>query len=338
MPLEAYPQPEFALLNDNEPLWRYMRMSTFERFIKNRELYFTRADLFHDDAYEAELLWRSPALLGGSIVDYRIHMNSVDFAAFREQWLEDIRARNPSTTQVGQRFAHKLFTQWRDVTDASDDLVYCDGPSDGGIDLAFLERGEQDGENLTGDTWYVVQSKYGTSFQGPSTLLVDGQKVIDTLDSNKTPAANVSATVVARIRQFLLKADTEPSGDRLILVFATEMPLNETERRTLEDVRAVGRARFGKVFDVEAVSIETIYINQAEDPLNAISPPIQVPIEATMATSGRDLIVGSIPLLKLYEFLKAYRAQTENLDQLYEKNVRRFLGGVEKLTRECRQP
>ncbi|MBX9660400.1 MAG: AIPR family protein [Nitrospiraceae bacterium] len=260
-------------------------------------------------------------------------MNSVDFAAFREQWLEDIHVRNPSTIQVGQRFARKLFTQWRDVTDASDDLVYCDGPSDGGIDLAFLERGEQDGENLSGDTWYVVQSKYGTSFQGRSTLLIDGQKVIDTLDSNKTPAANVSASVVARIRQFLLKADAEPSGDRLILVFATEMPLNETERRALEDVRAVGRARFGKVFDVEAVSIETIYINQAEDPLNAISPPIQVPVEATMANSGKDLMVGSIALLNLYEFLKAYRAQTENLDQLYEKNVRRFLGGRGKVNK-----
>ena len=260
-------------------------------------------------------------------------MNSVDFDAFREQWLEDIQAKNPSTIQVGQRFAHKLFTQWRDVTDASDDLVYCDGPSDGGIDLAFLERGEQDGENLTGDTWYVVQSKYGTSFQGRSTLLLDGQKVIDTLDSDKTPAANVSASVIARIRQFLLKADAEPSGDRLILVFATEMPLSETERRTLEDVRAVGRARFGKVFDVEAVSIETIYINQAEDPLNAVSPPIQVPVEATMANSGKDLMVGSIALLNLYEFLKAYRAKTENLDQLYEKNVRRFLGGRGKVNK-----
>ena len=260
-------------------------------------------------------------------------MNSVDFAAFREQWLEDIRAGNPSTTELGHRFAHKLFTQWRDVTEASDDLVYCDGPSDGGIDLAFLERGEQDGENLTGDTWYIVQSKYGTSFQGRSTLLVDGQKVIDTLDLNRTPSADVSAAVVARIQQFLRKADAEASGDRLILVFATELPLDEKERRTLHDVREVGRARFGKVFDVESVSIETIYVNQAEDPLNAISPPIQVPIEAMMATSGRDLIVGSIPLLKLYEFLKAYRAQTENLDQLYEKNVRRFLGGRGKVNK-----
>src|SRR6202012_1038113 len=75
-----------------------------------------------------------------------------------------------------------------------------------------------------------------------------------------------------------------------------------------------------------------IYLNQSEDPLN-VSPPIEVPIEATMVNSGKDLMVGAIPLLKLYDFLKAYRAQTENLDQLYEKNVRRFLGGRGKVNK-----
>src|SRR5262249_32352545 len=38
-------------------------------------------------------------------------------------------------------------------------------------------------------------------------------------------------------------------------------------------------------------------------------------------------------LLKLYAFLAAYRGQTENLDQLYEKNVRRFLGGRGKVNK-----
>ncbi|HNG33228.1 MAG TPA: AIPR family protein, partial [Blastocatellia bacterium] len=128
-------------------------------------------------------------------------------------------------------------------------------------------------------------------------------------------------------------ADASGSGDRLLLVFATESPLNENQRRALDDIRVVGRNRFGNVFDVESISIETIYLNQFEDPSVAVSPPIRVPIEATMANSGKDLMVGSISLLKLYDFLKAYRAQTENLDQLYEKNVRRFLGGRGKVNK-----
>lgn len=117
-----------------------------------------------------------------------------------------------------------------------------------------------------------------------------------------------------------------------MLVFATELPLDQSERRALDGVRAIGRDQFGNVFDTESVSIETIYLNQSEDPLN-VSPPIEVPIEATMVNSGKDLMVGAIPLLNLYDFLKAYRAQTENLDQLYENNVRRFLGGRGKVNK-----
>ena len=52
MPLEHYPQPAYALLDDEELLWRYMKVRTFERFIVNGELYFSRADQFDDDAYE----------------------------------------------------------------------------------------------------------------------------------------------------------------------------------------------------------------------------------------------------------------------------------------------
>jgi hypothetical protein len=255
----------------------------------------------------------------------------VAFDAFREQWLEDVRADNPSTVELGRRFAHKLFTQWRDLGDASDDLVYCDGPGDGGIDLAYLERGESDNENVGGDTWYLVQSKYGSSFQGTNTLLQDGQKVIDTLDEGHDRLSELAGNVTKRVRQFLRKADASESGDRLLLIFASELPLDESQRRTLDAVRAMGRERLGNVFDVESISIETIYLNQFEDPTAVASLPIQVPIEATMANSGKDLMVGSIPLLKLYDFLKAYRAKTENLDQLYEKNVRRFLGGRGKV-------
>src|SRR5262249_27413504 len=159
---------------------------------------------------------------------------------FREQWLAGVRAGSPSAVELGHRFAHKLFTQWRDTSDASDDLVYCDGPSDGGLDLAYLERGETGNGNVTGDTWYLVQSKYGSAFQGTNTLLRDGQKVIDTLDIGREHLSEIAGSVIERVRQFLSKADAVESGDRLVLVFATELSLNESQRRALDDVRAVG--------------------------------------------------------------------------------------------------
>lgn len=48
-------------------------------------------------------------------------------------------------------------------------------------------------------------------------------------------------------------------------------------------------------------------------------------------------MVGSTSLIKLYEFLKAYRDLTEDLDQLYEKNVRRFLGARGKVNKAMQE-
>jgi hypothetical protein len=49
MPLEHYPQAGFELLDDRVPIWRFMKMSTFTRFVEPGSLYFRRADLFDDE-------------------------------------------------------------------------------------------------------------------------------------------------------------------------------------------------------------------------------------------------------------------------------------------------
>jgi hypothetical protein len=49
MPLEHYPQVGFELLDDRVPIWRFMKMKTFTRFIDSGSLYFCRADLFDDE-------------------------------------------------------------------------------------------------------------------------------------------------------------------------------------------------------------------------------------------------------------------------------------------------
>ena len=112
----------------------------------------------------------------------------VSFEAFRVQWLEDIQGGSPSTVELGHRFAHKILTQWLDIDDSSNDLVYCDGSGDGGIDIAYLDRsdiGEDESAAAAGDIWYIVQSKHGKAFQGVNTLLEEGQKIIDTLDGKR---------------------------------------------------------------------------------------------------------------------------------------------------------
>ncbi len=255
------------------------------------------------------------------------------FEEYRQEWLTEVRQGNPSTSELGHRFARKLVTQWLDVDEATDDIVYCDGSGDGGIDIAFLNRadtGEGNGDIPTeGDVWYLIQSKYGSAFRGVGTLLEESQKVLSTLDGQRSNLSSLAQGLLERLKNFKRQAG---ELDRLVLVFATEEPLSDSLKLVLDDIRAMGRGRFGALFDVESVSIATIYQRLLSEP-NQETPRINVALDAKMALSGQDLLVGSISLLNLYEFLKAYRSEVGDLDQLYEKNVRRFLGSRGKVNK-----
>lgn len=264
--------------------------------------------------------------------------NVPTYESFREEWLTSVRAGDPSTTALGHRFCHKIVTQWQELSPDQDDIHYCDGAGDGGIDLAFLVRGESangDGETPQGDTWYLVQSKYGKAFQGVGTLLEEGQKVVATLDRRNERLSSVASGLLTRILNFREKAS---DLDRIVLVYATVDPLSEPERRAMEDVRNMGRGRLGPLFDVEAISVETIYQRTLEEAAqNAAAQQIKVPLRAHLARSSPDLLIGAVSLVDLYGFLKAYRARTDDLDRIYEKNVRRFLGGRGRVNKRMQQ-
>lgn len=250
----------------------------------------------------------------------------VGFDLFLLEWLNDIQEGSPATIELGRRFAQKLVTQWLDIDPeaVSTDIVYCDGAGDGGIDVAYLDRGDESdaSEASTGHTWFLVQSKYGAAFQGQGTLVTEGRKVIETLEGRRSRLSSLAEGLLERLNNFRNAASDR---DRIILVFATQRSLTEDERQALQDVRAIGRERLGPMFDVEAVSTETIY-QRLMDEETAARVRLTVPLDGSFVPSGTDLLVGSLTLIQLYEFLSAYRRVTEDLDQLYEKNVRRFLG------------
>lgn len=262
--------------------------------------------------------------------------DTATFEQFREEWLQDVRKDNPSTTALGNRFSHKILTQWLDIGDDADDPVYCDGAGDGGIDIAYLLRKEAadggDADTLAvGDTWYLVQSKYGKAFQGVPTLIEEGQKVLETLDGKRPKLSSLAAKLLERLTTFRNQASEK---DKIVLVFATEEPLTDNQRGALEDVKAMGRARLGPMFDVESISLALIHKRTLEEAANAAEDAkLRVMLGANLVASGPSLLVGSTPLIELYEFLKRYKKATQDLDQLYEKNVRRFLGGRGKVNK-----
>ena len=260
--------------------------------------------------------------------------NDVTFDEFRTEWLQEFTETEMSPFEKGWRFAFKLVTQWLDVSEDDEDLIVCEGSGDGGIDIAYLRRADvdaddvsgQDGQSVNGDIWYLFQSKFGTSFQGRDTILKEGQKIIGTLAGNNDHLSEATRQLLARLDNF---RQQESERDRIILVFATDRSMSESDRQALDDLRVVGKKRIGSLFDVEDVSLNTLWETRSTTP----QPVLTLTIKGSFVDPSSGLRVGTVSLTDLYQFLKAYRTKTGNLDQLYEKNVRQFLGGRRKINK-----
>lgn len=255
-----------------------------------------------------------------SVNDDKVAEDEVSFKEFAQTWVGDVLEGDPSSIEKGERFARKLITQWLDLTEGDDDLIACDGSGDGGIDLAYLDRGDdEDGDpGLTGSTWYLVQSKYGTAFTGKDSLIRESQKIFATLSNEAAKLSSLSQSLVTRLRQFLKDSSED---DRLILVFATEEPLTPEEENALRDVVSAGRGRFGPIFDVEAISVRTIFDRR----LTKQNAGLTVTLKANYLDVSNEVAFLSVRIEDLYDFLKTYKKATGDLDRIYEKNLRRFL-------------
>ena len=255
------------------------------------------------------------------------------YEQFREEWLGEISTDDLSPFHKGLRFGVKLVTQWLGVTTDDDDFIICDGARDGGIDIAYLQRADTDAQHaqdgsgtLEGDTWYVVQSKYGTSFTGTDTILEEGTKVINTLQGNNDSLSDISAQLLQKLDVFRSQASAH---DRVVLVFATTNPLTQDERQAIDAIRLLGREHIMPAFDVEEISLLTIW--EALDDIEV--PRLSIPVQGKFVEQYSGLLVGTVSLLDLFAFLTAYQHQTANLDQIYEKNVRKFLGNRRKINK-----
>ncbi|WP_233081869.1 AIPR family protein, partial [Rheinheimera soli] len=141
--------------------------------------------------------------------------------------------------------------------------------------------------------------------------------------------SSISDQVAKRIRQFLSQAGAQ---DRLEYVVATNQRLSHAEYDDLEAIRRIGQEKFGTGFHVTEVSIETIYNARAEGDV-ADSHRLKVPLQTTIASSGDILYVGATKLADIFDFMQAYKKQSGDLDTLYDKNVRKFLGHRRKVNK-----
>jgi len=257
------------------------------------------------------------------------------FEEFRQQWLEEVEAGNPTSTDLGHRFARKLFTQWLDISGDLENFFFHDGPNDGGIDIAYLEEDAATGSSV----WYLVQSKYSKKPErgkGQGELEREGYKVIETLRRLLENPESSKNDLEERLANFLKKAS---SSDQIKFVFATVSPLTQTQVKALNAISRRGQEDLSHLyFNVESVSIKTIYERQMEGNKKIMEEDkISLPIRGKFEEVKKDsLLIGTVTLFDLYQFLQAYKAKTGDLGRLYEKNVRRFLGGKGRINKGIR--
>lgn len=254
---------------------------------------------------------------------------ALTFENFRDEWLKEINMGSPTRKESSARFIRKLVSQWRDLGETTDDILFESDSEDSGIDLIYFEKNESD-EN-SGDTLYLFQNKFGSRSTSPEVIFKEGQKVVSEIEV----AISTGATTLSKKLQTIIEEVNSSQFSHTILVIATSNPLTKTEIKSIDDLRSVGQRRLGTRFEIQTISLETIYLSLIDETANK-TPRLQIPIKVNVAPSGENLLVGSVTLPDLFEFMNIYRAQTGDLDLLYEKNVRRFLGIRGRINKQIR--
>ncbi len=253
---------------------------------------------------------------------------AISYEQFREEWIAEFSAPGLSQLDKGRRFAAKLITQHLGITTDDEDFYIADGSRDGGIDLAYLQRAESETQDdgPEGDTWFIVQSKYGTAYAGSKTILDEGLKVIDTLTGENKNLSEDANQILLKINQFRRQAS---DSDALVFMIATLDPISQNDREMPDIVKITGKEKWGPRFDIDEVSVKNIW-EKLDD---SVSTPLTVPIEGRFVEQSSGLLVGTVSLMHLFESLKDFQRKTGSLDQIYEKNVRQFLGGRRKVNK-----
>lgn len=264
---------------------------------------------------------------------------NITFEEYKKTWLEKEEITTCLTSiEKGRLFALKLLTEYYEIPSDYEHIYQLDGSYDGGIDIAYLAKAEDfsemtDEDNEIGDVWYIVQSKYGTSYQGVDTLHSESEKILNTITGLRKNLSHETQNVVEKLRNFFSNSS---SKDKLVLVFATEDKLHERDINYLKNIQVLGREKLGNLFEVTSISIRSIYEKITSIKDNGLKINIKAKLTNPVPNDDNNrILMGAIKLIDLYDFLKNYRHKTGgDLDKIYDKNIRKFLGEKGKINKK----
>lgn len=256
--------------------------------------------------------------------------------------MEDIERSLVSKEEKSFHIAKKLFSQWLDLDDGSEDF---EPIQDLGFEFAYYSEGVPSEDNSSEEyCWYLVFCDYHKSLElfveivkklsdriesSLSQPNVKVEKILgDLSDSSKLQMGEkAKINVMDEIIKFARKVEKDPMLYKLKLVVASVSGDNR------EAFFQFKKESFLKYYSLEFISIETVY-NRISDE-NTRSAVFQ--IKAPLNKFGNNLLLGSIHLKNLYHFLEEYASRMGDIDLVYQKNVRKYLGSRNKVNKEIRK-
>jgi hypothetical protein len=148
-------------------------------------------------------------------------------------------------------------------------------------------------------------------------------KIFDTLTGNNKKLSSMSEDLVQRLCSF---RENMSQDDRIILLFALIDPEIDIYSGVIDQIRLLGQNKLGSFFDTEMVSIRTIYERNQSQQSNDIKASLSIRLRSQM-------IIAPVTIEAIYQMLNEYRNHTSDLDKIFEKNVRRFLGTRGRINR-----
>ncbi len=252
----------------------------------------------------------------------------ISYEQFCSQWIAEVKARFAPHEQApgGRELRREVIAQLlRDALQndfGDEELVWIEAGA-AGLDAYFWDSADDDAPLMR-----VAR------FLLPADLPADGRAVTREIGALcKTLDAATSHGELEPLLDFWRRPQ---ENARLIVTFVSPNDLPQKERDALPDAAAILAANARLETSVEAVSLHTIYTRDYVD--ISVAVPLRVRGDAQ---NGAEFIIGAVTLPDLYEFLQEFRGARGELDSLYDKNVRVFLGrngktnkGISKTLRE----
>ncbi len=250
----------------------------------------------------------------------------ISYEQFCSQWIADVKALfAPDEAPTGRELRREIIAQiTRDGLDndfGDDEIVWIERGA-AGLDAYFWDNDEEDDAPIMRVVRFLLSGD----------LPADGRAV--TREVNALCKLLNQADADGELEPLLDFWRRPEPGARLIVTFVSPNQLPASERDALPDAAAILAANAPLETGVEAISLHTIYTRDYVD----IS--VAVPLRVRGELDG-GFIIGAVSLPDLYEFLREFRGVRGELDSLYDKNVRVFLGragktnkGISKTLRE----